>query len=95
MTLIRYIITVVLLTAVLPSYGQETISPSLDDYLEMSARNNPEVRALYNQYLAALEKVPQSGSLPDPQASFGYFPIPMALVEGDQLAEIQVMQMFP
>jgi outer membrane protein TolC len=67
----------------------------LDGYLEMAARNNPEVKAAFNQYLTALEKAPQVGSLPDPQASFGYFIKPMELLGGNQTADIQLMQMFP
>jgi outer membrane protein TolC len=67
----------------------------LRGYLEMAARNNPEVKAEFNQYLAAMEKAPQTGSLPDPQATFGYFIKPMELLGGNQRADIQLMQMFP
>lgn len=68
---------------------------SLEKYLEVAAANNPEIKAAFNRYLAALEKVPQAGSLPDPQASFGYFIEPMQLLGGNQVADIQLMQMFP
>ena len=33
--------------------------------------------------------------MPDPQASFGYFIKPMQLLGGNQVADIQLMQMFP
>ena len=52
------------------------ISPAQDKlsgYLETAAKNNPELKSAYNRYLAALEKVPQVRSLPDPQLMFGYF----------------------
>lgn len=68
---------------------------SLQDYLGVAARNNPEVKAAFNQYQAALEKVPQVGSLPDPAASFGFYTEPMELMSGDQLGNVQLMQMFP
>jgi len=73
------------------THGQE----SLTDYLKMAAQNNPEVKAAYHRYQAALEKVPQAGSLPDPEASFGFYPEPMELMGGDQLGNVQLMQMFP
>ena len=90
-----YIIVVVLLIVIEPCYGQGTDYLSLDDYLEMAAKNNPEIKAVFNQYLASLEKVPQAGALPDPQATFGYFIKPMELLGGSQIADIQLMQMFP
>jgi len=68
---------------------------SLEKYLETAAANNPELKAAYNRYLAALEKIPQAGSLPDPQASFGYFIKPMQLPAGNRIANFQIMQMFP
>lgn len=68
---------------------------SLSVYLEIAGKNNPGVKAAFNQYLAALEKVPQVGSLPDPQGSMGFFLKPMELVNGNQVGNISVMQMFP
>jgi len=67
----------------------------LDKYLEIAGKNNPAIQASYNQYLAALQKVPQVGALPDPQGALGFFLKPMALVEGNQIGNISVMQMFP
>jgi outer membrane protein TolC len=63
--------------------------------MEIAARNNPGVLQKYSEYQAALEKVPQVGSLPDPELTFGVFISPMELVEGRQLADIRLMQMFP
>jgi outer membrane protein TolC len=68
---------------------------SLDYYLLQAARNNPGVQQKYQEYLAALQKVPQAGGLPDPQLNLGVFLSPMELVSGNQLADIQLMQMFP
>ena len=68
---------------------------SLSVYLEIAAKNNPGVKAAFNQYLAALEKVPQVGSLPDPQGAIAFFLKPMELVSGNQVGNISVMQMFP
>ncbi|HMQ00943.1 MAG TPA: TolC family protein, partial [Cyclobacteriaceae bacterium] len=72
---------------------------SLDDYLKMAAENNPAVKAKYQEYYAALERVPQAGSLPDPQLSFSMFVgrdgLFMERQMGEQLTELSVMQMFP
>ncbi len=68
---------------------------TLSEYLEVAAENNPQLQASFHQYLAAVEKVPQVGALPDPQVTFGYFTKPMELPMGKQRAEITLMQMFP
>jgi len=86
------ILTMLIVSAA--GHAQDSFS-NLNGYLEMAARNNPGLKAAYNQYLAALQKVPQVGSLPDPQASFGFFIKPMELLGGNQIGNIQLMQMFP
>jgi outer membrane protein TolC len=70
--------------------GQE-----LNEYLVEAGENNPEVRANFRQYLAALERVPQVGSLPDPELSLGVFLRPMETLMGNQRADLSLMQMFP
>lgn len=74
--------------------AQDSVN-DLDGYLKTAAMSNPGVKATYQQYLAALEKVPQVGSLPDPQATFGFFIKPMEQLGGNQVGNIQLMQMFP
>jgi outer membrane protein TolC len=68
---------------------------SLTHYLEIAAKSNPTVLQKLNEYQAALQKVPQVGSLPDPEVSLGVFLSPMELVSGNQVADIRLMQMFP
>lgn len=68
---------------------------SLNHYLEIAAKNNPAVMQRFTEYKAALQKIPQVGSLPDPEINFGVFLSPMELVEGKQVADIRLMQMFP
>jgi hypothetical protein len=70
-------------------------SDSLFRYLEIAAKNNPTVLQKFAEYQAALQKIPQVGSLPDPTLSIGVFFSPMELVEGKQVADIRLMQMFP
>jgi len=75
------------------SKGQQ--SDSLMNYLEIAAKNNPTVLQKLAEYEASLQKVPQVGSLPDPELSTGIFLSPMELVGGKQVADIRLMQMFP
>ncbi len=67
----------------------------LDSYLMEAAQNNPGVKAKFSEYMAALEKVPQVGALPDPQITFGYFIQPVETRVGPQRAKISATQMFP
>lgn len=80
-----------ILTLSLSSYSQD----SLMVYLETAAKNNPSVQQKFTEYRAALQKIPQAGSLPDPELNVGVFLNPMELVGGKQVADIRLMQMFP
>jgi len=89
----------ILLTAIvsgswLVSQGQQ-YPDSLLQYLEIAAKNNPAVMQKFTEYQIALQKVPQVGSLSDPELSLGVFLKPMELVSGNQVADIRLMQMFP
>lgn len=75
------------------SYSQQ--NDSLLQYLEIAAKNNPTVMQKYNEYQASLQRIPQVGSLPNPDVSFGVFLSPMELISGNQVADIRLMQMFP
>src|SRR4030042_2239549 len=68
---------------------------SLSYYLLLAAKNNPSVLQWFSEYQAALQKVPQVGSLPDPELNMGVFLSPMELVSGNQVADLRLMQMFP
>ena len=70
-------------------------SDSLMHYLEFAAKNNPTVLQKFSEYQAALQKVPQVGSLPDPEFTMGVFLTPMELISGNQVADLRLMQMFP
>lgn len=67
----------------------------LNRYLETAADNNPGLKVKFNEYMAALEKVPQAGALPDPTVAFGYFIKPVETRVGPQQAKISVSQMLP
>ena len=67
----------------------------LEKYLLEAAGNNPGLKSRFSEYMAALEKVPQVGALPDPQVAFGYFIQPVETRVGPQRVRISVSQMFP
>jgi outer membrane protein TolC len=67
----------------------------LNQYLETAAKNNPALKAKFNEYNASLEKVPQVSSLPDPSLTFGYFIMPVETKNGPQNLKISFTQMFP
>jgi outer membrane protein TolC len=68
---------------------------SLMNYLAIAARNNPVVMQYFYEYQSSLKKIPQVGALPDPTINAGVFLKPMELISGYQVAELQLMQMFP
>jgi outer membrane protein TolC len=67
---------------------------SLDEYLVKAAENNSNLKAYYNEYLAATE-IGNQVSLPDPELQVGVFFRPMERFMGNQQADIRLMQMFP
>lgn len=75
-------------------FGKFSKAQNLDDYLIKAAENNPELKAYYNDYLAASERGNQV-SLPDPELQVGFFLQPMMRVMGIQQADVRLMQMFP
>lgn len=87
------ILIVLIITSVTPSYSQDTTS--IDKYLVIAAKNNPELKSKFNNYLAAMEKVSQVGVLPDPQVAFNYFIVPIETKLGPQQFNVQLKQQFP
>ncbi|NOQ24922.1 MAG: hypothetical protein GQ564_06115 [Bacteroidales bacterium] len=67
----------------------------LNRYLETAAKNNPGLKAKFNEYMAALEVAPQVKALPDPQIAFGYFIQPVETRVGPQEFKISASQIFP
>ena len=67
----------------------------LRSYQKTAAENNPTLLQKWSEYQAALQKVPQVASLPDPDLNLGFFLTPMELPGGNQVADLQLMQMFP
>ncbi len=67
----------------------------LDPFLIEAGQHNPQLMARFNDYLAALEKIPQVNSLPDPQLAMAYFFQPVETRMGPQRFKLSVSQFFP
>jgi len=67
----------------------------LDPFLVEAGQNNPQLMARFNEYLAALEKIPQVNSLPDPQLAMAYFLQAVETRMGPQRFKLSVSQFFP
>lgn len=72
-------------------FGQE----DLEGYLKVAAENNPGLKGKFKDYMAAMEKVPQVGALPDPNIAFGYFIQPVETRVGPQEWRFNLAQSFP
>lgn len=68
---------------------------SINDYYIIAAENNPELKAKYKEFEAAMQKIPQVSSLPDPNLSMGYFISPVETRLGPQNMRFSLTQIFP
>jgi len=71
------------------------VGQSINDYYTIAAENNPELKAKYKEFEAAMQKIPQVSSLPDPNLSMGYFISPVETRLGPQNMRFSLTQMFP
>lgn len=89
--MIRYI--AILIATLL--FSSLSFAQTLDDYFKIAAENNPGLQAVYKEYEASLQKMPQVSTLPDPTFSFGYFFSPVETRVGPQQTKFSLTQMFP
>ena len=87
----KYFLTLLILLFV------QTVSAQneLDGYLKIAAENNPGLKAIFSDYMAAMEKVPQVSALPDPKVAFGYFIQTPETRVGPQNWNVSLTQLFP
>ena len=86
---IRYLIVLSVLFSV-SLRGQ-----TLNEYLLIASKNNPEVKSAYLKFEAALQKSPQVSALPDPTFSVSAFGKMIETRIGRQEARFSITQMFP
>jgi outer membrane protein TolC len=75
--------------------SEPNIPVSLQDYLRYAALNNAGLKAVFEQWKAAVEQVPQAGTLPDPRFNYGYFIEEVETRIGPQRQKFGIMQVFP
>ena len=67
----------------------------LDSYVRYGLHHNAGLRAAYEQFLAAVERIPQVSSLPDPVFSFTQFLEEVQTRTGPQQRRYSLTQAFP
>ena len=72
-----------------------TDSSRLGDYLAHAALNNAGLRAAFERWKAALEKVPQVRALPDPRFTYRYYIVEVETRVGPQRQGFALAQTFP
>jgi cobalt-zinc-cadmium efflux system outer membrane protein len=75
-----------------PQLGEDA---GLSDYLAYAALSNPGLEAAFNDWKAALERVPQARSLPDPRFTFVHYVEAVETRVGPQERSFALMQTFP
>ncbi len=68
---------------------------TLADYLRFALARNPEIEAARQEWKAALERVPQARTLPDPELGYGYFLQEVETRVGPQRQRLSLTQGFP
>ena len=75
--------------------SEPNVPVSLQDYLRYAALNNAGLKAAFERWKAAVEQVPQAGTLPDPRFNYGYFIEEVETRVGPQRQRYGIMQVFP
>jgi len=75
-----------------PEIGADS---SLEDYLRYAALENAGLKAAFNRWKAALERVPQVGALPDPRFTYTFFVEEVETRVGPQRQKFGLTQAFP
>jgi outer membrane protein TolC len=86
---------VILLTASLYLLSFSMRAQTIEDYFKIAAESNPGLQAKYATFEAAMQRVEQVNTMPDPNFSFGYFISPVETRVGPQRAKFSLTQMFP
>ena len=73
-----------------PAKAEWPENPSLQDYLDYAVAHNPGLASAYDQWKAAMERVPQARSLDDPRVSYR-----VAVARMMRTHEVAVEQMLP
>ena len=93
-----YLVIMCLAWVILPvrySFAEGLDIVTLDSLIDEATDNNPQIQAAYNNWQAAIYKVRQAKSLPDPMASYTYFGESIETRNGPQEEKYGVSQKIP
>jgi cobalt-zinc-cadmium efflux system outer membrane protein len=88
-------IMVFLNSAAAVSQEMNTGKAALSEFIQVALNENPQIKATDKEWQAALQRIPQVKSLPDPMLSFSHFGQSVETRLGPQRNKISVSQMFP
>ena len=88
----KRLIIVMLMILSASVFAQENNLKSLK---EIALKENPGIKAAFNQWYSSLEKITTEGALPDPSLAFGYFVSPVETRLGPQEYRAGVHQKIP
>lgn len=77
------------------SVSDANVPRTLTEYLEYAALHNAGLKAVFEQWKAALEEIPQAEALPDPRFTYGYFIEEVETRVGPQQQRVSLTQAFP
>lgn len=89
----KYVVKVLAVAIII--FSQQLNSQSIETYLQIAAKNNPDIASAYTKFEAALQKLPQVNALPDPNLSMSVFGKMVETRVGRQEAKFTLSQMFP
>jgi len=72
-----------------------TEESTIADYLVYAALKNPGLRAAFQRWRAAVERIPQMTALPDPRFTYGYYVREVETRAGAQEQRFSLSQTFP
>ncbi|WP_299671169.1 TolC family protein [uncultured Polaribacter sp.] len=84
-----------LLTFIILIAATSTVSQNLNDYIETSIKNSPEIQKFELQYKRAFEKVNEANTIPNTEFGVGYFVSEPETRTGAQRFKVSVKQMLP
>lgn len=94
--LLGILITVLILGSSLGFSREMTKSyVALSELVEEALSQNPQVKAAYEEWQAAIEKIPQAKSLPDPMVGYSHFGQSIETRLGPQRNKISLSQKIP
>lgn len=76
----------------LPALGE---GARLEDYLRYAILENPGLKALFQEWKAAVERQPQVSALPDPRFTYGYYLAEVETRVGPMQHSLSLSQTFP